>query len=100
MEDNGRERLILLVFPDRTAGYLVTLVSAGISVAAQTEAAEADLLGAGGRRATREETALRLGPFARVSRFPGEIVYRCLDPYVTGLPYIRRARPLGQRIRS
>ena len=40
MEDNGREILILLVFPDRTAGYLVTLVSAGISVAAQTEAAE------------------------------------------------------------
>ena len=38
VEDNGRERLILLVFPDRAAGYLVTLVSAGISVAAQTEA--------------------------------------------------------------
>ena len=41
MEDNDRERLILLVSPNRAAGYLVTLVSAGISVAAQTEAAQA-----------------------------------------------------------
>ena len=46
MEDNGWERLILLVSPDHAAGYLVILVSAGISVAAQTEAAEADLLAA------------------------------------------------------
>ena len=46
MEDNGRERLILLVSPDRATGNIVTLVSAGISVAVQTEAAEADLLAA------------------------------------------------------
>ena len=44
MEDNGRERLLSLVSPDRAADYLVIAVSAGISVAAQTEAAGADLL--------------------------------------------------------
>ena len=44
VEDNGRERLLSLMFPDRAAGYLVIAVSAGISVAAQTEAAGADLL--------------------------------------------------------
>ena len=66
MEDNGQERLILLVSPDRAAGYLVTLVSTGISVAAQTEAAEAELLGTR-RRAARDMTALPLGPLARVS---------------------------------
>ena len=41
MEDNGRERLLSLVSPDRAGDYLVIAVSAGISIVAQTEAAGA-----------------------------------------------------------
>ena len=78
MEDNRRERQLSLVSPDRAADYLVIAVSAGISVAAQTEAAGADLLVAGARQPVmrqRFSSGSSLG-------FPGFLGKSCIHVWI------------------